>query len=578
MKRTITCILILMLGFSSYLYADGMIVTPADLKAEFNYLIHEPEQKAIIFHDGQKEQLVLQVKYEGDVEEFGWIVPVPAYPEVEKSDDKLFVEIATFFYNLEKEAQKRERKKGPQGMGGAALGEDDEKGTRERPVSVLEKKKVGLYDVTILAATDPDALQQWLQKNNFVLPRGEEVKEILQYYIDKKMYFIAMKIDAKGRYKKKKLSEKLANGIIQPISISFESPDIFYPLRITAAHMQKDKSTRVVLHIFSKKDSLSYTGTSRLADKDMKGHAHEYTFKRKHLNRCYRAFKGLSKGNYVLTHYAKSFRKDNMRSDLVFSTSGEDMDNQTAENLYQTAMKEIKLAPQLTGQQQRQKAWWDIYKSLKTIVKKYPNTTRARDAEQKLASVDMKEVNAYTDTAYKSELRAAEGEASRRRWRLAIEHLDFLKELFPDKKEEIQAAIQKAKDKAFNYLLAQWDDYHKHMEEAKESKDYRMVYYTLTELILVTQDKYKYCNIPDSLPEKAAYGEKALKALRKLKKAFSKAMKKKRKEILDEVDWFRYRNPRRSIEYCYQLVYCHPKSSEASKAKKFLKELGVELN
>jgi hypothetical protein len=44
--------------------------------------LNEPSQKAIIHWKGRVETLILQVKYEGRAEDFAWIVPVPARPEV----------------------------------------------------------------------------------------------------------------------------------------------------------------------------------------------------------------------------------------------------------------------------------------------------------------------------------------------------------------------------------------------------------------------------------------------------------------------------------------------------------------
>jgi hypothetical protein len=46
--------------------------------------INEPTQKVIILHDNGREDMVLQVKYEGPTEDFGWLIPVPGLPEVRK--------------------------------------------------------------------------------------------------------------------------------------------------------------------------------------------------------------------------------------------------------------------------------------------------------------------------------------------------------------------------------------------------------------------------------------------------------------------------------------------------------------
>ena len=58
-------------------WADGTLVAPKFVWDEHKD-INEPTQKAIIVYDQGQEDLVLQVKYEGPLDEFGWLVRFPA--------------------------------------------------------------------------------------------------------------------------------------------------------------------------------------------------------------------------------------------------------------------------------------------------------------------------------------------------------------------------------------------------------------------------------------------------------------------------------------------------------------------
>ena len=58
--------------------ADGCFVFKWDKRIDIN----EPTQKAVILHDAGREDMLLQVKYEGPLQEFGWLVPVPSVPKV----------------------------------------------------------------------------------------------------------------------------------------------------------------------------------------------------------------------------------------------------------------------------------------------------------------------------------------------------------------------------------------------------------------------------------------------------------------------------------------------------------------
>jgi len=178
-----TWILIILIGFIlmstiTTVSADGGLFIP------FSYEhIYQPSQKAVIIYNSDegkgKEDLILQVKYEQGAENFAWVVPVPDYPAVNKSDAKLFEEL----YHLTTPY--------PRPIPGGWLGGG---GGKEAPgVELLERKRVGIYDVSILSATDPSALIEWLNENGYNFP--EEAESIIDFYIAKEWYFVAMRID-----------------------------------------------------------------------------------------------------------------------------------------------------------------------------------------------------------------------------------------------------------------------------------------------------------------------------------------------------------------------------------------------
>ena len=70
--------------------ADGCFVFGWNKEKDIN----EPTQKAIILHDKGREDMVLQVKYEGPAEDFGWLIPVPGLPEVRKGSMDCFYELS----------------------------------------------------------------------------------------------------------------------------------------------------------------------------------------------------------------------------------------------------------------------------------------------------------------------------------------------------------------------------------------------------------------------------------------------------------------------------------------------------
>lgn len=215
-----------------YCLADGVFVFRWDKKSDIN----EPTQKAIVFHDGAREDLILQVRYEGPAEDFGWLVPVPGLPEVREGSMECF-------YELSRLTQERT------GNYAMALGMDGGMDEASQ-VEVIEIKTVGAYEVAILEAGNAAALTAWLKANHFVFPTDKQ--NVLDAYIKKRWYFVAARIDPtqngftlqqdSGSHPglKRMMSaltrQQLANGELHPLVISFDSEKCIFPLAISAVN------------------------------------------------------------------------------------------------------------------------------------------------------------------------------------------------------------------------------------------------------------------------------------------------------------------------------------------------------
>jgi HEAT repeat protein len=213
--------------------------------------INEPTQKSIILHDNGREDLVLQVKYEGPASEFGWLVPVPGRPEVRQGS-------MDCFYELSRLTQERLYYKYAHG------------GNASEAVKVIEVKTVGAYEVAILAAGNAASLTEWLSANGFVFPSDK--RGILDSYIKKQWSFVAVRIDPKqvgfamsegsaqkGAAKEERSlfsRQQLANGELHPLLISFPSETCVYPLAISAAG---GKPSEISLYVLSAVPLMSRT-------------------------------------------------------------------------------------------------------------------------------------------------------------------------------------------------------------------------------------------------------------------------------------------------------------------------------
>jgi hypothetical protein len=223
MKKLILTILLtwLLLIPSTTALADGGFFN------DIGQDIYQPSQKAVIFFADGREDLILSVRYEGNADEFAWVIPVPARPSVEVADPELFWELA--------DLTRVHVVSGSKGLSPGMV-------SLEGPgVDVLEEKIVGPYDVAILSAGDPAALVDWLNSNGYSFPEASE--EIIEEYIRKGWFFVASRINIGEE------ASGLAKGTIEPLILSFESDRIVYPLRITSV---SSDVCEVLLYVFTK--------------------------------------------------------------------------------------------------------------------------------------------------------------------------------------------------------------------------------------------------------------------------------------------------------------------------------------
>ncbi len=229
--------------------ADGCFV----FKWDKNIDINEPTQKAVLVHHAGREDLLLQVKYEGPLQEFGWLIPVPALPKVEKGSMDAFYELSLL-------TQQHPIRNG--WSAGAPISRL-QKSAPEPPVKVIEAKTVGAYEIAVLSARDAGSLQQWLKSNGYSFPGEKET--IVNDYIRRQWYFVAVKIrlnapsgessrkrrgkapTAKERFS---IQKKLASGELHPLLISFDTPTCIFPLKISAVG---GKPSEVLLYVLSEK-------------------------------------------------------------------------------------------------------------------------------------------------------------------------------------------------------------------------------------------------------------------------------------------------------------------------------------
>jgi len=219
MKKLLFFITIAILAIPILARADGGIFPPPD-----NWMV-ETDQKAVIFYNQGLETLIVSITFKGDAEDFGWVMPTPSKPEVDKSSPELFT-------SLEELTQAEES-----ALPGVPLGLEDRKG-----IEILEKKKVDIYDITVLQAASEEALTEWLSSNGYHFP--ESAGYILESYITNQWYFTCAKI--RPEIITQTTEEQLRGGQATPLKLVFSSDQIVYPLKISSVMQYQEPIYRIM--------------------------------------------------------------------------------------------------------------------------------------------------------------------------------------------------------------------------------------------------------------------------------------------------------------------------------------------
>jgi hypothetical protein len=174
----------------------------------------------------------IQIQYQGDAEEFAWLVPVPAVPDLRVGTEELFAQLeqttAPQFL-----LQQSGFCGGGGGGFGCAFGADEAnlagsapREGQEPPVAV-EVGSAGPYDYAVVRADEKQPMLDWLNENRFFVPAG--TAEAVDPYIRPGSFFLALRLRS---------GESAGN--IQPVVLEYESDFPMIPIILTSVAAVRD--------------------------------------------------------------------------------------------------------------------------------------------------------------------------------------------------------------------------------------------------------------------------------------------------------------------------------------------------
>lgn len=184
------------------------------------------DQRAVIIDHGDVETLVLQTGHDGDASGFAWVIPVPTRlvgaSAVGTADPGVFRSL-----NDLTAPQYFSSTGGTSGLCGCAgSGGSGADGAPMRgDVTVWDAFSVDSYDIAILSAQESESLATWLADNGYGLPAG--AAPVLQHYVGKQWYFVAMKIapEAPGG--------GAGGEEFRPLTLTFATDELVFPMHIS---------------------------------------------------------------------------------------------------------------------------------------------------------------------------------------------------------------------------------------------------------------------------------------------------------------------------------------------------------
>ena len=221
-------------------------------------------QKTYVFFENGVEDIVLRPGYSGNVDEFGMLVALPSPPELRKVPDEIFAHIAAAVDPPEVVIDLRPRPKPSVMYRSMAPGSAKAGGGGPPPedvVRVLKQEAVGMYEVAVLEAGSPKALEKWMSEHKFKYPKGMDT--VTNDYVKLGWCFVAVKTriaekgptDPKPGMKDKPPAGKTAGapfgGYIQGMGFRFKTPKAVVPMRL-ATYNDADDRRQIVYALTAK--------------------------------------------------------------------------------------------------------------------------------------------------------------------------------------------------------------------------------------------------------------------------------------------------------------------------------------
>jgi len=220
-SKTEICVL-----FSTFLFLSfTIIIAPASNAdrggiaiSHVDIPLSEPEQKAIICWDGEREMLVLSTDIKaGQTTKALEILPLPSEPQIKTVNETMFTELKEMV-----------EWRGELDEGGKGADRGDLDAGEQVDVKIVFHKRIGVHNITVIEAFTTDGfagfVSAFMQDIGLEPMSFPEAESIAESYMNRDINFFVLDVI--------ELSTSVQSP--QPLMFSFDSDSVYYPMEITS--------------------------------------------------------------------------------------------------------------------------------------------------------------------------------------------------------------------------------------------------------------------------------------------------------------------------------------------------------
>ncbi|NJN75557.1 MAG: DUF2330 domain-containing protein [Synechococcaceae cyanobacterium RL_1_2] len=231
----------------------GFYLAKADTK------LYNETSQVILARDGDRTVITMANDFEGDVNDFALVVPVPTIIQEDqvnvgdlniltRLDDFSAPRLVEYFDPDPCAMQIYEQELGRLSSDGAAPAPAPMAKNEAYGVTIEESFSVGEYDILILSAKESNGLINWLNDNDYKIPTG--ANEIVSSYLKNGMKFFVAKVNLeefdRGEFQK-----------LRPLQIAYESSKLMLPIRLGMVNAKGDQD--LILYLLSPNGQVELT-------------------------------------------------------------------------------------------------------------------------------------------------------------------------------------------------------------------------------------------------------------------------------------------------------------------------------